>query len=63
LVANVLRRKLRRDWAEIEEALANAAVLLPAPRALTYATHRAAITICLEFCGFRRARSTLSPRA
>jgi len=46
--AHVLRRKLRRNWGEIEEALADVAVLLPAPRALTYATHRAAVTICRD---------------
>jgi predicted nucleic acid-binding protein len=42
---NVLRRKLRRSWAEIEEALDDFAMLLPPARALTVATHRVALGI------------------
>ena len=39
----VARRKLRRPWPEVMQALAAIRTLCPAPRPLTVATHEAAI--------------------
>lgn len=41
--ANVARRKLRRPWPEIANALSDIRVLFPAPVPLTVATHEAAV--------------------
>jgi predicted nucleic acid-binding protein len=46
--AHVLRRKLRRSWADIEMALADVAIVLPPPRPLTHATHKMAMMISRE---------------
>jgi predicted nucleic acid-binding protein len=43
--ANVARRKLRRSWPEIAEALASLRVLFPDPRPIGLATHDAAVGI------------------
>ncbi len=45
---NVSRRKLRRDWNEIEEALGVLKTLLGAPQPLTIETHEAAIPIARD---------------
>ena len=39
----VARRKLRRPWPEVMQALAAIRTLCPAPRPLTVATHEAAV--------------------
>lgn len=49
--ANVARRKLRRPWPEVRQALAAVRALCPAPRPLTAATHEAALAL-------RSARAT-----
>ena len=43
--ANVARRKLRRSWPEIADALAALRVLFPDPRPMSLATHDAAVDI------------------
>lgn len=43
--ANVARRKLRRPWPEVLQALAAVRTLCPAPRPLTAATHEAALAL------------------
>ena len=43
--ANVARRKLRRSWPEVRQALAAVRALCPAPRPLTAATHEAALAL------------------
>jgi predicted nucleic acid-binding protein len=43
--ANVARRKLRRSWPEIADALAALRVLFPDPRPVSLATHDAAVDI------------------
>jgi len=50
--AAVVRRKLRRPWPEVVEALAAIRVLCPAPRALTLATHEAALGLADRY-GFQ----------
>lgn len=42
---NVARRKLRRSWPEIADALAALRVLFPEPRPIAPATHEAAVEI------------------
>jgi predicted nucleic acid-binding protein len=42
---NVLRKKLRRSWTDIEAALVDVACILPAPRPLTAETHAYAVGI------------------
>nr|WP_294508486.1 PIN domain-containing protein [uncultured Rhodopila sp.] len=42
---NVARRKLRRNWPEIADALAALRVLFPEPRPIGLATHEAAVAI------------------
>ncbi len=46
---NVLRRKWRRDWAEIVEALDVLSALLDEPLPLTTDTHRAALGIAQRY--------------
>lgn len=41
-LANVLRKKLRRAWPEIESALEDICALLEPPAPLTFATHQSA---------------------
>jgi predicted nucleic acid-binding protein len=48
-VVNVFRRKQRRDWAEIVEALAVLEVLLDPPQALTVELHVAAVGIARRY--------------
>jgi predicted nucleic acid-binding protein len=48
-VVNVFRRKQRRDWAEIEEALGVLDVLLDPPQALTVELHVAAVAIARRY--------------
>ena len=43
--ANVARRKLRRTWPEVQQALAAVRALCPAPRPITTATHEAALAL------------------
>ncbi len=43
--ANVARRKLRRTWPEVQQALAAVRALCPAPRPITAATHEAALAL------------------
>jgi predicted nucleic acid-binding protein len=43
--ANVARRKLRRSWPEIADALAALRILFPDPRPIGLATHDAAVDI------------------
>lgn len=43
--ANVARRKLRRPWPEVAQALASIRALCPPPLAITLATHEAALGI------------------
>jgi predicted nucleic acid-binding protein len=43
--ANVARRKLRRSWPDVAQALAAIRLLCLPPRPLTVATHEAALTI------------------
>ena len=43
--ANVARRKLRRPWPEVLQALAAVRALCPAPWPLTVATHEAALAL------------------
>jgi predicted nucleic acid-binding protein len=45
-LTNVLRRKLLRSWDDIEEVLADLAVLLPPARPILYATHCTAVSLC-----------------
>lgn len=42
---NVLQRKLRRSWPEIEAAVADLAIVFPPARALTAVTHRSALEL------------------
>jgi predicted nucleic acid-binding protein len=42
-------RKLRREWSEIQEALAFLEAICPAPTPLTLATHRLALEIAQRF--------------
>lgn len=42
-------RKLRRDWSEIQEALAFLETICPAPAPLTLATHRLGLEIAQRF--------------
>lgn len=43
--ANVARRKLRRPWPEVLQALVAIRALCPAPRPITAATHEAALAL------------------
>jgi predicted nucleic acid-binding protein len=45
---NVLRNKLRRDWAQIEDALQDVADLLPAPLPLTLEMHKQAVALARD---------------
>jgi predicted nucleic acid-binding protein len=47
-LANVLRRKLGRDWSEIREALDDVQAALDPVRALTVETHSAALVLAQE---------------
>ena len=46
--ANVARRKLRRPWPEIRQALADIRLLCPPPLPLTAATHEAALAMAVR---------------
>ncbi len=50
--ANVARRKLRRPWPEVKQALADIRSLCPPPLPITLATHEAALGIADRF-GYR----------
>jgi predicted nucleic acid-binding protein len=45
---NVLRRKLRRSWDDIDAALQDASALLLPPKSLTVQTHATAMTACRD---------------
>ena len=47
--ANVAHRKLKRRWPDIIEALAALRILFPAPQAIGFATHQAAVTIAQRY--------------
>lgn len=47
--ANVARRKLRRSWPEITNALSDIQALFPTPVPLTIATHKAAVALAERF--------------
>jgi predicted nucleic acid-binding protein len=42
-------RKLRREWSEVQEALAFLEAICPTPAPLTFATHRLALEIAQRF--------------
>ena len=48
--ANVARRKLRKPWPEVAQALTAVRALCPPPLPVTLATHEAALGIAARFC-------------
>ena len=46
---SVARRKLRRSWEEIKNALGDLRVLCPDPRPISVATHESAVTIAQRY--------------